>query len=299
LTKLDSIAISQEAQSEDITPVDSTRQHLEAAFGSPPHDKTQRNDRLFQHNRHNSLTAPGLSSTATLETLLPSPSSDGEDMANLRPSASTSASWASSSMTLPMDETEPLLYSTSHHTRPGQFAFTADELVQMFDQRSLDIYKDVGGLARLAKGLRTNLSLGLKQNESFHEMDIYGSTFWRTPTGHNASEPFAERTAAFGENKLPERKSKTLIQLMLIAISDRVLLLLSIVSLISLSLGLYQAFGQPHEPGQPRVEWVEGLTIMTAVAIAVIVGALNDYQKERQFVKLNRKVSFAFRLLFS
>jgi len=77
---------------------------------------------------------------------------------------------------------------------------------------------------------------------------------------------------------------------MLIALDDKVLIILSVTSVISLALGLYQTFGLPHAPGQPRVEWVDSVTILTAVAIAVVLGALNDYQKERQFAKLNRKV---------
>jgi Ca2+-transporting ATPase len=63
---------------------------------------------------------------------------------------------------------------------------------------------------------------------------------------------------------------------------------------VSLAIGLYETFGQPtkyDEKGQaePKVEWVEGVAIIVAVAIVSIVGAANDWQKERQFVKLNRK----------
>ena len=63
---------------------------------------------------------------------------------------------------------------------------------------------------------------------------------------------------------------------------------------MSLAIGLYETFGQPtkyDEKGQaePKVEWVEGVAIIVAVAIVSVVGAANDWQKERQFVKLNRK----------
>lgn len=36
-----------------------------------------------------------------------------------------------------------------------------------------------------------------------------------------------------------------------------------------------------------QVEWVEGVAITVAILIVVLVGSLNDYQKERQFRKLN------------
>jgi predicted small integral membrane protein len=38
------------------------------------------------------------------------------------------------------------------------------------------------------------------------------------------------------------------------------------------------------------VRWVEGVTIMVAVALVVVVGSVNDYQKEQQFLKLSKKV---------
>jgi Ca2+-transporting ATPase len=76
---------------------------------------------------------------------------------------------------------------------------------------------------------------------------------------------------------------------------------------ISLALGLFQDFGTPRKDGEPPVDWVEGVAIMIAVAIVVsgsallsildvtivvaqvIVGSLNDWQKERQFKTLNER----------
>ncbi len=68
--------------------------------------------------------------------------------------------------------------------------------------------------------------------------------------------------------------------------------MLSIAAVVSLALGLYETFGQPPELDslgrpQPRVKWVEGVAIIVAILIVIIVGAANDYQKERQFAKLN------------
>jgi magnesium-transporting ATPase (P-type) len=99
-----------------------------------------------------------------------------------------------------------------------------------------------------------------------------------------------DRKRVFGMNRLPERKSKSLLQIMWITFNDKVLIILTIVAAISLALGLYQDFGQSTRNGGPKVRWVEGVTIMVAVAIVVVVGSLNDYQKEQQFIKLNTKV---------
>ena len=60
-----------------------------------------------------------------------------------------------------------------------------------------------------------------------------------------------------------------------------------VVALISLALGFYQSF----RPGSTtKVQWVEGVAILVAVAVIVVVQALNDYQQERKFMRLNAKV---------
>lgn len=70
------------------------------------------------------------------------------------------------------------------------------------------------------------------------------------------------------------------------------------MAVVSLAIGLYQTFGQPPEYDEdgnpkPRVEWVEGVAIIVAIAIVSLVGAANDWQKERQFVKLNKRRKIA------
>lgn len=37
------------------------------------------------------------------------------------------------------------------------------------------------------------------------------------------------------------------------------------------------------------MKWVEGVAIIVAVLIVVLVGSINDWQKEKQFRKLNAK----------
>ena len=63
---------------------------------------------------------------------------------------------------------------------------------------------------------------------------------------------------------------------------------------MSLALGLYQTFCQPPEYDDegnplPQIQWVDGVAILLAVLIVVVVGAFNDYNKEKQFMKLNSK----------
>lgn len=76
-------------------------------------------------------------------------------------------------------------------------------------------------------------------------------------------------------------------------------MLLSIAAVISLALGLYQDIGvhefipcaddPTRDCSPPKVDFVEGVAIIIAILIVVMVGSLNDWQKERQFRALNEK----------
>lgn len=101
---------------------------------------------------------------------------------------------------------------------------------------------------------------------------------------------FEDRIRVYGDNRLPKKKGKSIWQLMWEAYKDPFILVLTGAAVISLALGLYETFGVTHAPGEPMpVDWVEGVAIVVAIVIVVVVSAGNDWQKERQFGKLNRK----------
>lgn len=96
----------------------------------------------------------------------------------------------------------------------------------------------------------------------------------------------------FGINKLPIREPKPFWKLCWEALQDRTLIILTIAAIVSLALGLYELLGQPAEYDSegvkvPSVDWVEGVAILVAVVVVVLVGAVNDYQKELQFKNLS------------
>ncbi|KAK4103327.1 calcium-translocating P-type ATPase [Parathielavia hyrcaniae] len=198
------------------------------------------------------------------------------------------------------------------------FAFTPGMLNKMFDPKSLSAFYSLGGLAGIEKGLRSNRTTGLSVDEnaldgtvSFEEVAprskkaLSEGAAPAPPDSHAApakdpaSEPFSSRKRVFRDNRLPEKKGKTLLQLMWITYNDKVLMLLSAAAVVSLAVGLYQTFARGDSEGEEGsnsshdeeagFEWVEGVAIIAAIAIVVLVGSLNDYQKERQFAKLNRK----------
>jgi Ca2+-transporting ATPase len=191
----------------------------------------------------------------------------------------------------------------------NKFAFSPGQLGKMLNPKSLGAFHALGGLEGLEKGLRTDRRAGLSVDEqhldgvvTFEEATTARHTEMPSKASpkagitHAATEPsspvkeaFSDRKRVFSDNRLPVRPPKSIFQLAWMAYNDKVLILLTIAAAISLALGLYQTFGQSHEPGEPKVEWVEGVAICVAIIIVVVVGAANDWQKERQFVKLNKK----------
>lgn len=196
------------------------------------------------------------------------------------------------------------------------FAYTPGHLAKLLNPKSLDAFYALGGLAGLEKGLQTNRDTGLSADEknvqgtvSFKDVAPQGTPQYGQhgdnepfasgkhdasipeplPLDHKAGSSYADRRRVYRENRLPEKKSKTLLQLAWTTYNDKVLILLTIAAVVSLALGLYQTFGGKHEPGEAKVEWVEGVAIMVAIIIVVLVGTLNDWQMERQFNQLNKK----------
>ena len=185
------------------------------------------------------------------------------------------------------------------------FAFAPGHMTKLLNPKSLGAFHAVGGLRGLEKGLRTDHNSGLSVDEncldgsvSFDEATTNVTPtsvatpandlemLSREPTGGTVSkERFVDRKRIFEDNRLPERKPKSILQLMWLTYNDKVLIVLSVAAVIALALGFYQAFGQP----QGGVEWIEGVAILVAIIVVVVVGALNDWQKERQFAKLNKK----------
>lgn len=196
----------------------------------------------------------------------------------------------------------------------NKFAFSPGQLSKLLNPKSYDAFYALGGLAGLEKGLRTNRESGLSVDETtldgsvtFEEVAPRGTPKYGAngdtepkpasdspgtpplPPAHHGDNTFIDRKRVFRDNRLPEKKSKSLLELAWITYNDKVLILLTIAAVVSLALGLYQTFGVVHEDGGAKVEWVEGVAIMVAIIIVVVVGTLNDWQMERQFNKLNAK----------
>ncbi|KZW01245.1 calcium-translocating P-type ATPase [Exidia glandulosa HHB12029] len=171
------------------------------------------------------------------------------------------------------------------------FPFKPLQLAALLDPKSVSKLGELGGASAVFDGLGTDPHRGL----SAHSLE---------PSLEGGKDPLkasiADRKRIYGTNVLPTRPSKSLLQLMWLAFKDKILIILSIAALVSLVLGLYEDLGQAprqfscdtnpsRKCNEPHVDWVEGLAILIAILIVVLVGSLNDWQKERQFRVLNEK----------
>lgn len=189
----------------------------------------------------------------------------------------------------------------------NRFAFSPGQLNKLLNPKSFSAFYALGGLKGIEKGLRTDRFAGLSVDEKTLDGSVSFDTavaaagsseaketpkraMTRSSTSASATrrleEYFIDRKRIFKDNRLPEKKAKSIFQLAWLAYNDKVLILLSVAAVVSLALGIYQAAVKAN--GE-TVQWVEGVAIIVAIVIVVAVGALNDWQKERQFVRLNKK----------
>ncbi|OTB03864.1 hypothetical protein M426DRAFT_23387 [Hypoxylon sp. CI-4A] len=186
------------------------------------------------------------------------------------------------------------------HVENNPFAFSPGQLSKLQDPKSLPVYRALGGLAGIARGLQSDVDAGLSVDETTVRTSITfeqavrrtSDKFFDSPerTSRAESESFADRARVYGKNVLPAKTATPIWTLMWNAYNDKVIILLTVAAVISLALGLYETFGVETKPGDPpSVDWVEGVAIIIAILIVTLVGSLNDWQKERAFVRLNAK----------
>ncbi|KAF3388158.1 Calcium-transporting ATPase 2 [Talaromyces pinophilus] len=181
-------------------------------------------------------------------------------------------------------------YANDFIVKNNKFAFSPGQLNKMINPKSLAAFTALGGLEGLVHGLRSGLATGLSLDETSlsGRVTIDGvsqASFDDSSNSDSVDEtPYCDRIRVFGKNKLPDQKTNGFFKLFWIAYKDKIIILLTIAAIVSLALGVYEALS-----GGPKVSWIEGVAICVAILIVTVVTAANDWQKERQFAKLNRR----------
>ncbi|KAI9497916.1 PMCA-type calcium-translocating P-type ATPase [Zychaea mexicana] len=157
------------------------------------------------------------------------------------------------------EERRPLLGSNS------LFSISPRKLMELVDPKNPALLRKLGGIDAIASALHVDTSNGISD-------DLYQA-----------------RQSVFGYNDLPKAKSKSFWRLIVAAYNDKTIIMLTVAAIVSLGIGIGKDYSAEHPPGQPRIGWVEGTAILVAVLAVTLTNAINDYQKERQFRKLNAK----------
>ncbi|MFH4975555.1 hypothetical protein AB6A40_002264 [Gnathostoma spinigerum] len=110
----------------------------------------------------------------------------------------------------------------------------------------------------------------------------------------NTKAELEKRRAVFGRNEIPSAPPKSFLRLVWEALQDITLLILIVSAIISLGLSFYKpppdAATGASDPHEQAAGWIEGVAILVAVIVVVLVTALNDWSKEKQFRGLQSKI---------
>ncbi|KAL4531129.1 hypothetical protein Ndes2526B_g04715 [Nannochloris sp. 'desiccata'] len=153
---------------------------------------------------------------------------------------------------------------------------TADEAQSLTTLHAGNVYElgIVQNATELASFLATDINSGLLSSRQQRK---------RNQENNNASTSLtlAERSARYGINTVASPPSATFVELFLEALDDFTVKILLGAGSASLALEYWLAGNDGSSPN-----WIEGVSILAAVAVVTLVTAGNNYQKEQQFKAL-------------
>ncbi|VDK32176.1 unnamed protein product [Taenia asiatica] len=156
--------------------------------------------------------------------------------------------------------------------RPSTFEVTIADLQRLMEVRGAASVKYLneryGGIQGLCRKLKTSTHDGLSGSD------------------------FQERREVFGTNVIPPKPPKHFCTLVWEAMQDVTLIILIVAAFVSLGLSLYTKYVDAASQDETEGEagWIEGVAILVAVIVVVLVVAFNDWSKERQFRGLQNKI---------
>ncbi|MCP9265526.1 Plasma membrane calcium-transporting ATPase 3 [Dirofilaria immitis] len=158
----------------------------------------------------------------------------------------------------------------------GEYGCSVDELRTLMEYRGTEAREkldaEYDGVEGLCRRLKTDPNNGLPQDKD--ELD--------------------RRRAVYGANEIPPHPPKSFLQLVWEALQDVTLIILLVSAIVSLALSFYRppddGLGAGSDDSEHEAGWIEGVAILISVVVVVLVTALNDYTKERQFRGLQAKI---------
>ncbi|EOY26435.1 Autoinhibited Ca(2+)-ATPase 9 isoform 4 [Theobroma cacao] len=141
----------------------------------------------------------------------------------------------------------------------GDYAIELEQLASMTRDHKLSALQQYDGVKGLSGLLRTNLELGINEDEA----------------------DLLKRRNAFGSNTYPRKKGRSFWRFLWEAWQDLTLIILIIAAAVSLGLGIKT---EGLEEG-----WYDGGSIFFAVFLVIVVTATSDYRQSLQFQNLSEE----------
>ncbi|XP_045126514.1 plasma membrane calcium-transporting ATPase 4-like [Portunus trituberculatus] len=125
------------------------------------------------------------------------------------------------------------------------------------------------------------------------------------PTEGISSDPedLDVRREYYGSNVIEPKPPPSFLRLVFEALKDTTLIILQVAAVLSIVLSFFHAevggkdadegqtiLPSPEDEKEQAPPWIEGVAILAAVAVVVLVTAFNDYTKERQFRGLQTRI---------
>ena len=147
------------------------------------------------------------------------------------------------------------------------FSITPKELsnlMNLYKDRSdnyndIKYFKEKGGILPLLTSLKTDAKDGI------------------------STLSLENRLEHFGSNKIFVKPLPNFMDFVYEALSDKMIIILIISSLIEISISLFNKFFK----GENNIDYLDGISIIIAIVVVVMVGSITNYKKEMKFHSLN------------
>ena len=127
------------------------------------------------------------------------------------------------------------------------------------NMQDINYFIDNNGIDKLLKDIATDKTKGISKEDGREEY--------------------------YGSNKVFEKPPPSFWEFVLEALGDQMIIILIICSIFEIGISLFYIF---YNKDSGNMDWVDGLSIVVAVLVVVLVGSVTNYQKEMKFQDLNK-----------
>ena len=162
---------------------------------------------------------------------------------------------------------EPLHINQETANNTEEFSISPQELsnlMNLYKDRSenyndIKYFQEKGGILPLLNALKTDAKHGISKSS------------------------VENRIEHFGENKIFTKPLPNFLDFVIEALSDKMIIILIISSLIEIGISLFNKFVK----GENNIDYLDGISIIIAIVVVVMVGSITNYKKEMKFHSLN------------